>query len=50
LPDLLQRGAAMALFDILKKMDIVKFERVEVVRDFWTAGARELKLLAENLS
>ncbi len=37
-------------FDILKGIAAVNFEWVEVVRDFQTAEARDLKLLAENLS
>jgi hypothetical protein len=40
LPDLLQRGATMEPpFDILKKIDAVNFEWVEVVRDLQAAEA-----------
>jgi len=35
----------MPPFDILKKIDAVNFDRVEVVRDFQTAEARELKAI-----
>jgi hypothetical protein len=42
--------AILAPFDILKEMADVNFEWFEVVRDFQTAEAREMKLLAENLS
>jgi hypothetical protein len=35
----------MPPFDILKKLDVVNFERVEVVRDFQTAEARELNAI-----
>jgi len=35
----------MLPFDILKKIDVVNFERVEVVRDFQIAEARELKAI-----
>jgi hypothetical protein len=34
--------------DILKKVDVVNFERVQVVRDFKTAEARELKAICEE--
>jgi hypothetical protein len=34
--------------DILKKIDVVNFERAEVVRDFQTAEARELKAICEE--
>jgi hypothetical protein len=37
-------------FDILKKIDVVNFEWVEVVRNFQAAKKRELKLFAESLS
>ena len=37
-------------FDILKKINVVNFEWVEIVRDFQTVEARELKLFAESLS
>jgi hypothetical protein len=37
-------------FDIPEGVAAVNIEWVEVVRDFQTAEARELKLLAENLS
>jgi hypothetical protein len=40
LPDLLQRGATMPPFDILKRIGAVNFEWVEVVRDLQTAEAR----------
>jgi hypothetical protein len=46
LPDLLQRGATMnPAFDILKKIGVVNFEWVEVVRDLHTteAGIQELQ-------
>ena len=36
-------------FDILKKIDVVNFEWVEVVRNFQAAKKRELKLFAESL-
>ena len=45
-PDLLQRAATMPPFDILKKIDAVNFDRVEVVRDFQTAEACALKAIA----
>jgi hypothetical protein len=49
LPDLLQRGAAMEPpFDILKKIDAVNFEWVEVVRDLQTAEARIRELQARS--
>ena len=41
LPDLLQTGDAVEPpFDILKKLDVVNFEWIEVVRDLQTAEAR----------
>jgi hypothetical protein len=42
--------AVAAAFDIPEGIAAVNSEWVEVVRDFQTAEARELKLLAENLS
>ena len=36
-------------FDILKKIDVVNFEWVEVVRNLQAAKKRELKLFAESL-
>jgi hypothetical protein len=49
LPDLLQRGATMEpAFDILKKLDVVNFEWIEVVRDLQTAEARIQELQARS--
>ncbi|GAC1694818.1 MAG: hypothetical protein NVS9B5_37720 [Terriglobales bacterium] len=49
LPDLLQRGATTEPpFDILKKMDVVNFEWIEVVRDLQTAEARIQELQARS--
>ena len=49
LPDLLQRGATLEpLFDILKKIDAVDFEWIEVVRDLQTAEARIQELQARS--
>jgi hypothetical protein len=49
LADLLQRGAAIEpLFDILKKIDAVNFEWVEVVGDVQTAEARIQELQARS--
>jgi hypothetical protein len=48
-PDLLQRDATMEpLFDILKKIDVVNFEWVEVVQDLQTAEARIRELQARS--
>jgi hypothetical protein len=38
----------MAPLDILKKIDVVNFEWVEVVRDFQTAEAHELKAICRK--
>jgi hypothetical protein len=47
--DLLQRGATMEPpFDILKKIGVVNFEWVEVVRDLQTAEARIQELQARS--
>jgi hypothetical protein len=47
--DLLQRRAAMEFpFDILRKIDAVNFEWVEVVRDLQTAKARIQELQAHS--
>jgi hypothetical protein len=35
----------MPPFEILKKIDALNFDRVEVVRDFQIAEARELKAI-----
>jgi hypothetical protein len=49
LPDLLQRSATVEpFFDILKKIDVVNFEWVEVVRDLQTAEARIQELQARS--
>jgi len=49
LPNLLQRGATMnPTFDILKKIGVVNFEWVEVVRDLHTAEARIQELQARS--
>jgi hypothetical protein len=40
----------MAPFYILKKIDNLNFQQVEVVRYFQTAKASGLKLFAENFS
>jgi hypothetical protein len=49
LSNLLQRGAAMEpSFDILKKIDAVNFEWVEVVRDLQAAEARIQELQARS--
>jgi hypothetical protein len=47
LPALLQRGTTLEpFFDILKKMDVLNFEWVEVVRGLQTAEARIQELQA----
>ena len=47
--DLLQRRATMEPpFDILRKIDVVNFEWVEVVRDLQTAEARIHELQAHS--
>src|ERR1700732_5606645 len=47
--DLLQRRATMEPpFDILRKIDVVNFEWVEVVRDLQTAEARIQELQARS--
>jgi hypothetical protein len=49
LPDLMQRGATLEpFFDILKKMDVLNFEWVEVVRGLQTAEARIQELQARS--
>jgi hypothetical protein len=49
LPDLLQTGATVEpLFDILKKIDEVNFEWIEVVRELQTAEARIQELRARS--
>jgi hypothetical protein len=49
LPDLLQTGDAVEPpFDILKKIDVVNFEWIEVVRDLQTAEARIEELQARS--
>jgi hypothetical protein len=49
LPAWLQRGATLEpFFDILKKMDVLNFEWVEVVRGLQTAEARIQELQARS--
>jgi hypothetical protein len=49
LPDLMQRGATLEpFFDILKKMDVLNFEWVEVVQGLQTAEARIQELQARS--
>ena len=49
LPILLQTGDAVELpFDILKKIDVVNYEWIEVVRDLQTAKARIQDLQARS--
>jgi hypothetical protein len=35
-PDLLQRGATMGPFDNVKKIDVMNFEWIVIIRDFQT--------------